>query len=208
MTSHRAWKTTPRMQPYLDYAYRGPAIPGSSLPRASHTWIKPFRQFPYIFLPFPPSPLFPPAARDAREGRLHWKSQKSDFWGGFPRRERRMTSHRAWKTTPRMQPYLDYAYRGPAIPGSSLPRASHTWIQPSAGQPYLDPAFRGPAIPGSSLPRANHTWIQPSAGQPYLDPAISSHFPQYSPHSPCSPLLGGAREGSLQWLIFLLRGGP
>ena len=33
MTSNRAWKTTPtpRMQPYLDYAYRGPAIPGSCL---------------------------------------------------------------------------------------------------------------------------------------------------------------------------------
>ena len=27
-----------------------------------------------------------------------WKSQKSDFWGGFPRRERRMTSNRAWKS--------------------------------------------------------------------------------------------------------------
>ena len=56
-----------------------------------------------------------------------WKSQKSDFWGGFPRRERRMTSHRAWKTTP---------------------GCSHIWIMLTAGQPYLDQAYHGPSIPG------------------------------------------------------------
>ena len=93
-----------------------------------------------------------------------WKSQKSDFWRGFPRRERRMTSNRAWKTTPTPP--------DAAIPGLCLPRASHTWIKLTAGQPYLDYAYHGPAIPGSSLPRASHTWIKLTAGQPYLDPAF------------------------------------
>ena len=59
-----------------------------------------------------------------------WKSQKSNFWRGFPRRERRMTRNRAWKTTPTppdAQPYLDYAYRGPAIPGSCPMARNRAW---------------------------------------------------------------------------------
>ena len=32
-----------------------------------------------------------------------WKSQKLDFWGGFPRRERRMTSNQTWR--PQITPF-------------------------------------------------------------------------------------------------------
>ena len=79
--------------------------------------------------------------------------------------------------------------QGPGPRALGPPGCSHIGIILTAGQPYRDYAYRGPAISGLSLPRASHT----------VTPPISPHMLPSPPVPPCSPLLGGPREGSLQW---------